>query len=101
MANNEIIGIKFDLAGPEIARIREGINNLHRNFDLIDTATNDIVNTAWKGQDAEAYKNSIAEFTDILKKQTEGLTELVNILDRQIEEDKAYQEEATKAIQNK
>lgn len=97
---NEVIGINYSQADDEIKRIREGINNLHRNFDLIDTATNDIVNTAWKGQDAEAYKNSIAEFTDILKKQTEGLTELVNILDRQIDEDIAHEAEQAKNIQN-
>ena len=94
---NEVIGIDYSQADGEIKIIEEGINNLHTNFGLIDKATNEIVNNAWKGKDAEAYKNSIDSFTDVLKKQTEGLTTLVNILKRQIEEDKAHEEEQARS----
>ena len=59
------------------------------------------MNNAWRGKDAEAYKNSIDSFTDVLKKQTEGLTTLVNILKRQIDEDIAHEIEQAKNIQNK
>ena len=94
---NEVIGIDYSQADGEIKIIEEGINNLHTNFGLIDKATNEIVNNAWKGKDAEAYKNSIDSFTNVLKKQTEGLTTLVNILKRQIEEDKAHEEEQARS----
>ena len=94
---NEVIGIDYSQADGEIKIIEEGINNLHTNFGLIDKATNEIANNAWKGKDAEAYKNSIDSFTNVLKKQTEGLTTLVNILKRQIEEDKAHEEEQARS----
>ena len=90
---NEVIGINYSQADAEIKRIEEGISNLHTNFGLIDKATNDIVNNA--------YKNSIDSFTEVLKKQTEGLTTLVNILKRQIDEDIAHEAEQAKNIQNK
>ena len=98
---NEVIGIDYSQADAEIKRIEEGISNLHTNFGLINKATNDIVNNAWKGKDAEAYKNSIDSFTEVLKKQTEGLTTLVDILKRQIDEDRAHEAEQAKNIQNK
>lgn len=98
---NEIIGINYSLADDEIKRIEEGINNLHTNFGLINKATEDIINNSWKGKDAEAYKNSIDSFTEVLRKQTEGLTTLVNILKRQIQEDIAHESEQAKNIENK
>ena len=98
---NDVIAINYSQADAEIKRIEEGISNLHTNFGLINKATNDIVNNAWKGKDAEAYKNSIDSFTEVLKKQTEGLTTLVNILKRQIDEDIAHEAEQAKNIQNK
>ena len=94
---NEVIGIDYSQADGEIKIIEEGINNLNTNFGIIDKATNEIVNNAWKGKAAEAYKNSIDSFTNVLKKQTEGLTTLVNILKRQIEEDKAHEEEQARS----
>lgn len=97
---NDVIGIKYGQADTEIARIEEGINNLHNNFKLIDSATNEIINNGWKGKDAEAYRDSINSYTEILKKQTEGLTTLVNILKNQIEEDRAFEEDQAKAAVN-
>ena len=97
---SDVIGIKYDQADPEIARIEEGISNLHTNFGLIDKATNEIINNGWKGKDAEAYRDSINSYTEILKKQTEGLTTLVNILKNQIEEDRAFEEDQAKAAVN-
>lgn len=98
---NEVISIDYSQADVEIKRIEEGISNLHTNFSLINNATTEIMNNAWRGKDAEAYKNSIDSFTDVLKKQTEGLTTLVNILKRQIDEDIAHEIEQAKNIQNK
>jgi hypothetical protein len=88
---NEVIGIDYSKARDEISLIREGISNLHTNFEHIYKATNDIVNNSWKGKDAEAYKDKVDSFTKTLERQTEGLTRLVDILDRQIEEDIAHE----------
>ncbi len=97
---DDVISIKYEHADTEIGRIKEGIDNLENNFRLIDEATDGIINNGWKGKDAEAYRDSINSYTEILKKQTEGLTTLVNILKNQIEEDRAFEEEQAKAAVN-